>query len=143
MFLNRSLRRRQKGVEALLDNGVALARSLFEAGTIEDLHVPAMIEDEALPLQNLRRKITDLRLVPITWAKNSCVYDRVSPSAPSPSFQHSSRGRCLKRNRAFSRRSDVAVSQLRAVNVGHGAIYKEAHKHLLILDGSPDKYMPR
>ena len=51
-----SLRRRQKGVEALLDDGVALARGLFEPGTIEDLYVPPTINDEALPLQGLRRK---------------------------------------------------------------------------------------
>jgi hypothetical protein len=56
IVLNRRLRRRQEGVEALLDDGVALARSLFEAGAIEDLHISPMISDEANLLQRLRRK---------------------------------------------------------------------------------------
>jgi hypothetical protein len=56
IILNRSLRRCQKGVEAFLDDGVALARGLFEAVTIKDLHVPPTISDEALSLQSLRCK---------------------------------------------------------------------------------------
>ena len=56
IFLNRIRRRFQKVVEALLDDGVALARRLFEAEAIENLNGSPMIVDKAFPLQCLRRK---------------------------------------------------------------------------------------
>ena len=54
--LNRSQGRRQEGVEPLLNNGVALARSLFEAGTIKNLNLSSAIADKAGLLQRLRCK---------------------------------------------------------------------------------------
>ena len=54
--LNRSQGRRQEGVEPLPYDGVALARCLFEAGTIENLNLPPTIADEAGRLQRLRCK---------------------------------------------------------------------------------------
>ena len=54
--MHRSRGRRQEGIEPRLDDGVALARRLFESGTIENLNLPPMIADEAGRLQRLRRK---------------------------------------------------------------------------------------
>jgi hypothetical protein len=45
--LNRSRRRRQEGIEALPDDGIALARCLLETGAIENFNSPPTIADEA------------------------------------------------------------------------------------------------
>ena len=54
--LNRSRGRRQEGIEPLPYDGVALARCLFEAGTIENLNCPPTIADKAGRLHRLRCK---------------------------------------------------------------------------------------
>ena len=54
--LNRSRGRRQEGVEPLPYDGVALARCLFEAGTIENLNLSPTIADKAGRLHRLRCK---------------------------------------------------------------------------------------
>ena len=52
--LNRSRGRRQEGIEPLPDDGIALARRLFETGTIENCNSPPIIADETGRLQRLR-----------------------------------------------------------------------------------------
>ena len=49
-------RRRQERVETLLDDGIALARRLLEAGPVENLHSAAAVTDEAGGLHRLRCK---------------------------------------------------------------------------------------
>ena len=45
--LNRSYGWRQKGIEALFNDSVALAGCFFEAGAIENYNLPPMIADKA------------------------------------------------------------------------------------------------
>jgi hypothetical protein len=56
MVLNRGRRRRQKGVEPRLHDGVAFTRCLFQAGTIGDLDLPHAVADETGGLHRLRGK---------------------------------------------------------------------------------------
>ena len=54
--LNRGRGRRQESVETLLDDGVAFARCLLEAETIQDLNPPTTIADNTGRLHRLRGK---------------------------------------------------------------------------------------
>lgn len=52
----RGRRRREERVKPFLDDGVAFARRLLEAGPIKDLDRSTAITDEARSLHGLRRK---------------------------------------------------------------------------------------
>src|ERR1700730_16943069 len=65
MVLNRGRRRRQKGVEPRLHDGVAFTRCLFQAWTIDDLDLPLAVVDETVGLHHLRGS-------PISYWRPTC-----------------------------------------------------------------------